>query len=120
MNRLRVLAVGGGAGGGSGNAGGGASGFVKNAEFAVESGVTIAITVGGGGAGSTFKQNDPSQNAKPGARSFFGLFLSADGGGTTKCITLSVPAALVEDRAVRAPVGVALGVQEGPTGICPP
>ena len=84
VSRVQVLAVGGGSGGGSGNAGGGPSGFIKNGEFAVEPGANIAITVGVGGAGSTFKQNDPSQNAKPGGRSSFGLLLSADGGGS-KC-----------------------------------
>ena len=81
VSRVRVLAVGGGSGGGSGNAGGGASGYVKYGEFAVEHGISIPVTIGEGGLGSTFKQNDLYPDSTPGSRSSFGSYISAEGGG---------------------------------------
>ena len=74
VNKIEVLVVGGGAGGGSsiyGSGGGGAGGVCYANSYAVTPGTNYAITVGGGGAGST--------NGSP---SNFGPII-AQGGGTS-------------------------------------
>ena len=80
-NRVRVLVVGGGGGGGSGAAGGGAAGFVCSEVFEVEQLVVVKISVGKGGKGST-RKDTCRQDSRYGARSSFGGFLHADGGGS--------------------------------------
>ena len=77
---MRVLAVGGGSGGLSGNFGGGGSGYVRSGEFGVTPGQSVPVTVGSGGVGSTYKENNDSQDSKAGGTSSFGAFLSAAGG----------------------------------------
>ena len=50
------------------------------AEIKVQTGSTFSLTIGRGGRGSTFKQNNSSQNALPGGHSSFGVYLKAEGG----------------------------------------
>jgi len=82
LTYVEVLVVaGGGGGGGSTAGGGGAGGVIYNSAFPVPNGagVTVAVTVGAGGAGSR-KNDDGSPNNTNGANSIFSS-LTAIGGG---------------------------------------
>ena len=80
VRRVRVLAVGGGSGGLNGRLGGGGSGYVSSGEIGVTAGQAVPVTVGSGGEGSTYKENNGTQDSKAGGTSSFGAFLSAAGG----------------------------------------
>jgi len=81
VGQVRVLCVGGGGGGGNGHSGGGGAGYVSTGTFTVNSGQSIAVTVGGGGTGA-IEQNGSNTVAgiSPGGSSSFGGLLSAGGG----------------------------------------
>jgi hypothetical protein len=74
LSKVEVLVVAGGGGGGVG--GGGAGGLIYNSEFPVSPGTAYSITVGAGGAASTFWGG----NGSSGANSTFSS-LTAIGGG---------------------------------------
>ncbi len=83
VERLRVLAVGGGGGGGGGYNGAGGSGYVANASLDVEPGQVIPVTVGTAGRGADAHPGNNIPRGVDGARSAFGVLLSANGGQTT-------------------------------------
>ena len=80
---MRVLAVGGGSGGLSCHFGGGGSGYVNSGEFSVMPLQSVSVTVGKGGEGSPYGDenlNPHWQDSKPGGPSSFGAYISAAGG----------------------------------------
>ena len=80
VRRVRVLAIGGGSGGLNGHYGGGGSGYVRSGEYGVTAGQAVPVTVGSGGEGSTYKEDNDMQDSKADGTSSFGAFLSAAGG----------------------------------------
>ena len=89
--RVRAMAVGGGSGGLTCSGGGGGSGYVRSGEYNVIPGESIFVVVGSGGDGSIGYNSSGSieynssreviiQTSRWGRTSFFGSFLTANGG----------------------------------------
>lgn len=78
VSQVEVLVVAGGGGGGfNGGGGGGAGGLIYNNQYSVTPGQTYTVTVGAGGAGSSFSVNQASN----GGNSIFGNLTAIGGSG---------------------------------------
>lgn len=71
-----------------GEGGYGGGGFLKKATITLESASTIAVTIGQGGIGTKTPKGSASDGTDGGATSF-GTYLTAEGGGGGKAVTLS-------------------------------
>ena len=112
VHRVRVMAVGGGAGGGSGPGGVGGSGYVVVSDVQVNPFDVVPVTVGLGGAGSSYKYNDNVQTAAAGQASLFGSLLRANGGQIGITGGLAALAALAA-----AGIKMVIGLPAGPGAI---
>lgn len=75
-----VVAGGGSGGSGTGGGGGGAGGLLESSAYPVTAGIAYTVTVGAGGASTTY--NSPvAENGLPGNNSSFGPAITATGGG---------------------------------------
>lgn len=67
----------------------GGGGFLKKATITLESASTIPITIGQGGVGTTRASSRVASDGTDGGATSFGTYLTAEGGGGGKVVTLS-------------------------------